>query len=210
MDSGSLGTKLLCVPSGTLLGPCAPKCGEAVENLEHIVHHCLHWNKKCRESGLPIHGLEASACVRLHGLLPAPPPGAVPTHEPALVVRHGVHTVWTDVTAATLTSEDVGLATSLTLVSEPGSHCLAVGNLSLELSSWPLFVPWKSATPGELSVIAQGWLKPCRPFKVAKGNPREGTETSKFELGMPCHRLASFTRSKHINPPSGGRRADHH
>eukprot|EP00971_Amphidinium_carterae_P074359 1469365-Amphidinium_carterae.1 len=30
------------------------------------------------------------------GLLPVPPPRAVPTHEPALVVRQGAHRFWTD------------------------------------------------------------------------------------------------------------------
>eukprot|EP00971_Amphidinium_carterae_P233463 4633375-Amphidinium_carterae.1 len=33
------------------------------------------------------------ACVRLHGLLPAPPPGAVPTHEPAWLCGVGVKTL---------------------------------------------------------------------------------------------------------------------
>eukprot|EP00971_Amphidinium_carterae_P199309 3955320-Amphidinium_carterae.1 len=39
----------------------------------------------------------APACVRrLHGLLPAPPLGLLPAHEPPLVMKAGVHTVWTD------------------------------------------------------------------------------------------------------------------
>eukprot|EP00971_Amphidinium_carterae_P177740 3525579-Amphidinium_carterae.1 len=42
-------------------------CGEAVENLEHIVHHCLHWHKKRRESGVPALAWQAPACVRIHG-----------------------------------------------------------------------------------------------------------------------------------------------
>eukprot|EP00971_Amphidinium_carterae_P001818 36575-Amphidinium_carterae.2 len=63
----------------------AHSAGEGVENLEHIVHHCPHWNKE-----------RPPACVRLHGLLPAPPPDALPTHEPALVMKAGVRTVWTD------------------------------------------------------------------------------------------------------------------
>eukprot|EP00971_Amphidinium_carterae_P241279 4790823-Amphidinium_carterae.1 len=36
------------------------------------------------------------ACVKLHGLLPAPRAPAVISHEPALVYRAGVGTVWTD------------------------------------------------------------------------------------------------------------------
>eukprot|EP00971_Amphidinium_carterae_P176424 3498153-Amphidinium_carterae.1 len=35
------------------VGDFCVKCGEAVENLEHIVHHCPHWRKKRCESGLP-------------------------------------------------------------------------------------------------------------------------------------------------------------
>eukprot|EP00971_Amphidinium_carterae_P274877 5454101-Amphidinium_carterae.1 len=42
--------------------------------------------------------MNCPACVRLHGLrlLPAPPPGVIPAHEPALLMKAGVHTVWTD------------------------------------------------------------------------------------------------------------------
>eukprot|EP00971_Amphidinium_carterae_P243814 4842290-Amphidinium_carterae.1 len=70
------------------------RCGKAVENLEYIVHHCLHWHKERRESGLPATAQQAPACVRLHGLLPAPTPGPLPTHELALVLRQDVDTVW--------------------------------------------------------------------------------------------------------------------
>eukprot|EP00971_Amphidinium_carterae_P008401 165722-Amphidinium_carterae.2 len=136
------------------VGDICVRCAEAVENLEHIVHHCPRWNKERRESGLPAHALEApgagSPGVRLHGLLLAPPPGAVPTHEPALVMRLGVHTVWTDGSGRHSSNPHfcrcgVGYVTSLTLVNMPGSRCLAGGN--------PL--EWKSATPRELSVIAK-------------------------------------------------------
>eukprot|EP00971_Amphidinium_carterae_P011712 230580-Amphidinium_carterae.2 len=78
------------------VGDTCVRCGEAVENHEQIVHHCPHWNKETRESGLPTHAQEAPACVRLHSLLPTPPPGALPAHEPALVMSAGAHTVWTD------------------------------------------------------------------------------------------------------------------
>eukprot|EP00971_Amphidinium_carterae_P109692 2172721-Amphidinium_carterae.1 len=76
------------------VGATCVRRGEGVENLEHIVHHCPHWNKEGRESCLPSHAQEAPACVRLHGLLPAPPPGALLAHEPALVMKVGVH--WRD------------------------------------------------------------------------------------------------------------------
>eukprot|EP00971_Amphidinium_carterae_P161713 3205780-Amphidinium_carterae.1 len=36
--------------------------------------HCPHWNKERREACLPEHAAIAPACVRLHGLLPAPGP----------------------------------------------------------------------------------------------------------------------------------------
>eukprot|EP00971_Amphidinium_carterae_P340640 6479084-Amphidinium_carterae.1 len=78
------------------VGNTCVRSGEGVENLERIVFHCPHWNKERCEAGLPSHAQEAQACVRLHGLLPAPPPGALPAHEPPLVMRAGVHTVWTD------------------------------------------------------------------------------------------------------------------
>eukprot|EP00971_Amphidinium_carterae_P187161 3714789-Amphidinium_carterae.1 len=44
------------------VGDICVRCEEALENLEHIVHQCPHWNKERRESGLPNHGLEAPAC----------------------------------------------------------------------------------------------------------------------------------------------------
>eukprot|EP00971_Amphidinium_carterae_P081283 1608076-Amphidinium_carterae.1 len=56
------------------VGDTCVRCGEAVENLEHVVHHCPHLNKERRESGLPTHALEAPACVRLHGLFGRVPP----------------------------------------------------------------------------------------------------------------------------------------
>eukprot|EP00971_Amphidinium_carterae_P291698 5790862-Amphidinium_carterae.1 len=65
-------------------------------NLEHIVLHCPHWNKERLEACLPAHTAVAPACVRLHGLLPAPGPGLLPAHEPALLPKAGVTTVWTD------------------------------------------------------------------------------------------------------------------
>eukprot|EP00971_Amphidinium_carterae_P135645 2687497-Amphidinium_carterae.1 len=60
------------------VGDIFVRYGEEVENLEHIVLHCPHWNKERREACLPSHTLVAPACVRLH-LLPAPPPGLLPT-----------------------------------------------------------------------------------------------------------------------------------
>eukprot|EP00971_Amphidinium_carterae_P128766 2550472-Amphidinium_carterae.1 len=106
-----------------------------------------------RDSCLPSHALEAPACVRLNGLLPAPLPGALPAHEPALVMKAGVHTVWTDgsgrhssnphfrrcgVGYVTDTGEDPG--------ESPSGH-----------SKWP------QAAQGQASSIG---LKPTKPDKL--------------------------------------------
>eukprot|EP00971_Amphidinium_carterae_P279935 5557128-Amphidinium_carterae.1 len=76
--------------SGVLHEACACQL-QAVEDLEHIVHHCHAWAAERRDVDLP-----APPCVKLHGLLPAPPRQVVLNHEPALAFRLGVHTVWTD------------------------------------------------------------------------------------------------------------------
>eukprot|EP00971_Amphidinium_carterae_P191710 3804035-Amphidinium_carterae.2 len=75
------------------VGDLCARCGEAVENLEHIVLHYPHWHKERRESALPASAQQAPACVHLHGPLPAPPPVPLPTHEPALVQWQNVDTV---------------------------------------------------------------------------------------------------------------------
>eukprot|EP00971_Amphidinium_carterae_P227655 4515711-Amphidinium_carterae.1 len=59
----------------------------AVKDLDHIVHHCPAWHTERRE---------AMHCVKLYGLLPVPKRQVVVNHEPDLVSRFGVHTVWTD------------------------------------------------------------------------------------------------------------------
>eukprot|EP00971_Amphidinium_carterae_P077016 1521748-Amphidinium_carterae.3 len=56
----------------------------------------LHWRKERREVQLPEDDDTTPPCVKLHGLLPAPKVPAILTHEPALVNRTGVGTVWTD------------------------------------------------------------------------------------------------------------------
>eukprot|EP00971_Amphidinium_carterae_P289731 5753197-Amphidinium_carterae.1 len=93
----------------------------------HIVLHCPHWNKERREACLPSHAAVAPACVRLHGLLPAPGPGLLPAHEPALVPKAGVTSdsplcgpTDRESTAATHTSDGVGLDMSLTQANGAG------------------------------------------------------------------------------------------
>eukprot|EP00971_Amphidinium_carterae_P182581 3623533-Amphidinium_carterae.1 len=78
------------------VGDMCVRCGEAVEDLEHIVHHCPAWAAERSEVALPASALEALPCVKLHGLLPAPKKQVLLTHEPALASRLGVHTVRTD------------------------------------------------------------------------------------------------------------------
>eukprot|EP00971_Amphidinium_carterae_P055680 1097796-Amphidinium_carterae.1 len=51
------------------VGEMCVRCGEAVEDLEHIVHHCPAWASERREVELPAAALKAPPCVRLHGLL---------------------------------------------------------------------------------------------------------------------------------------------
>eukprot|EP00971_Amphidinium_carterae_P133451 2643211-Amphidinium_carterae.1 len=41
------------------IGDLRVRCGEAVEDLEHIVHHCLAW------AALPASALEAPPCVKM-------------------------------------------------------------------------------------------------------------------------------------------------
>eukprot|EP00971_Amphidinium_carterae_P005431 108473-Amphidinium_carterae.1 len=69
------------------VGNLCVRCGEAVEDLQHIVHHCPAWNAERREGFRPPR-------------LTAPPLVlscmVVISHELALVSRPGVHTVWTD------------------------------------------------------------------------------------------------------------------
>eukprot|EP00971_Amphidinium_carterae_P087899 1739345-Amphidinium_carterae.3 len=52
------------------VGEMCVRYGEAVEHLEHIVHHCPAWAVEMREVALPASTLEAPPCVGLHGLLP--------------------------------------------------------------------------------------------------------------------------------------------
>eukprot|EP00971_Amphidinium_carterae_P001291 25567-Amphidinium_carterae.1 len=70
------------------VGDFCVRCGEAVEDLGHIVHQSPAWNAERREVGIPAFALEAPPYVKFNGLLPAPK-----RHEPALVSRLGVHIV---------------------------------------------------------------------------------------------------------------------
>eukprot|EP00971_Amphidinium_carterae_P085617 1694327-Amphidinium_carterae.3 len=44
------------------VGDICVRCGEDIENLEHIVLHCPHWHKERREACLPVHTAVAPAC----------------------------------------------------------------------------------------------------------------------------------------------------
>eukprot|EP00971_Amphidinium_carterae_P170445 3377168-Amphidinium_carterae.1 len=66
------------------------------EDLSHIFFHCPHWHKERRDVELPADDDTTPPCVKLHGILPAPRVPPVITHEPVLVCRTGVVTVWTD------------------------------------------------------------------------------------------------------------------
>eukprot|EP00971_Amphidinium_carterae_P074817 1478513-Amphidinium_carterae.1 len=56
----------------------------------------MYWHTERRQVKLPADDAEVPPCVKLHGLLPAPQVPPVLDHEPELVHRAGVHTVWTD------------------------------------------------------------------------------------------------------------------
>eukprot|EP00971_Amphidinium_carterae_P237840 4721881-Amphidinium_carterae.2 len=59
------------------VGDTSVRCGEGVEDLEHIVHHCQHWNKERRESCLPSHVLDSKKPRRVCGFMVfCRPPGA--------------------------------------------------------------------------------------------------------------------------------------
>eukprot|EP00971_Amphidinium_carterae_P270357 5364571-Amphidinium_carterae.2 len=55
-----------------------------------------HCHKERRQVQLPADDDTTPACVKLHGLLPVPRVLAIITHEPALIQRPGVGTVWTN------------------------------------------------------------------------------------------------------------------
>eukprot|EP00971_Amphidinium_carterae_P025968 512067-Amphidinium_carterae.7 len=52
-------------------------------HLSHIIFQCPCWHKERRQVELP--AADTPACVKLHGLLPAPRVLAVLSQEPALV-----------------------------------------------------------------------------------------------------------------------------
>eukprot|EP00971_Amphidinium_carterae_P255374 5069779-Amphidinium_carterae.1 len=64
------------------VGDLCVRCSEAVEDLEHIVHHCPAWAAEKREVELPAFALKVPPCVKLRGLLPAPKMQVVIKHEP--------------------------------------------------------------------------------------------------------------------------------
>eukprot|EP00971_Amphidinium_carterae_P214544 4257721-Amphidinium_carterae.2 len=77
------------------VGDLCVRCREEVEDLPHIIFRCPRWKK--RGARWSYWRTTVPACVnKLHGLLPAPLLPAILTHEPALVYRANVRTVWTD------------------------------------------------------------------------------------------------------------------
>eukprot|EP00971_Amphidinium_carterae_P309320 6146927-Amphidinium_carterae.1 len=78
--------------SAFAVGELCVRCCEEAEDLAHILFRCPHWHKERRQVELPADDDGTPACVKLHGLLPAPRLPAVLTHEPALVYRAGAGT----------------------------------------------------------------------------------------------------------------------
>eukprot|EP00971_Amphidinium_carterae_P132565 2625425-Amphidinium_carterae.1 len=75
---------------------CIGRCQAEPEDLTHILYRCPHWHKERRDVELPPDDDATRPCVKLHCILPAPRVPLVIVHEPVLVYRTGVITVWTD------------------------------------------------------------------------------------------------------------------
>eukprot|EP00971_Amphidinium_carterae_P002319 45812-Amphidinium_carterae.3 len=73
--------------SAFTIGDICVRCQEEPEDLAHILFRCPHCNKERRQVQLPEDDETTPACVKLHGLLPAPGVPAIMTHEPALTHR---------------------------------------------------------------------------------------------------------------------------
>eukprot|EP00971_Amphidinium_carterae_P087110 1723173-Amphidinium_carterae.1 len=140
-----------------------------VENLSHIVSRCPHWHKERRQVELPEDDQTVPACVKLHGLLLAAKVPSVITHEPVLVHRTGVTTVWTD--GSGRHSSDplhrrcgVGDYTD-TQEREYGYRSQGSNNRCTDLNFLRLCAPLKNASRMKMSVTATGSLRPSRPYK---------------------------------------------
>eukprot|EP00971_Amphidinium_carterae_P340338 6478629-Amphidinium_carterae.1 len=53
--------KIAPVHAESGVGDLCVRCGEAMEDLEHIVHHCPAWNGEQPEVGIPASALEAAS-----------------------------------------------------------------------------------------------------------------------------------------------------
>eukprot|EP00971_Amphidinium_carterae_P332199 6466234-Amphidinium_carterae.3 len=51
------------------VGDLCVRCREAVDDLEHIGHHCPAWNVERREVGMLASALDTPTCIKLEGLV---------------------------------------------------------------------------------------------------------------------------------------------
>eukprot|EP00971_Amphidinium_carterae_P167053 3310499-Amphidinium_carterae.1 len=115
-------------------GELCVHCGEAVEDFEHIVHHCPPWAAERRAAALPAHAQDAPPCVKLHGLLPAPQKPCIIIQEPVLVpglVSTLCGLMFLVDTVVTRTFAGVELGTTLTLVKMSCCPCRGLSNQSI-------------------------------------------------------------------------------
>eukprot|EP00971_Amphidinium_carterae_P198367 3937000-Amphidinium_carterae.1 len=73
-------------------GDLCVRCGEAVEDLEHIAHHCPAWAAERREVALPASALKAPPCAKLQPRLWFP--GLLGPSEKWSTVCQAVRNFW--------------------------------------------------------------------------------------------------------------------
>eukprot|EP00971_Amphidinium_carterae_P093616 1852514-Amphidinium_carterae.1 len=93
------------------------RCGEAVEDLGHIVHHCPTWNAERREVGMPASALDIPPCVKGAWFAACPASAGLP----GLVFTRG--STWTDGSSSHSSNPHfrrcgVGLATTPTRLTQ--------------------------------------------------------------------------------------------
>eukprot|EP00971_Amphidinium_carterae_P102900 2036917-Amphidinium_carterae.1 len=148
--------------SAFAVGELCVRCREEAEDLSHILLCCPHWHKERGRVELPADEDNTPACVKLHGLDPAPRVPAVITHEPALVNRAGVGTVWS--------------GGSIRHSSDPQHKRCRVSYYSdTQERVWQLWLPLpglkQAAYRAEMLAVVRA-LEDCQPHKPCQGCQR--------------------------------------
>eukprot|EP00971_Amphidinium_carterae_P046112 907736-Amphidinium_carterae.2 len=130
------------------------------EDLSHIMFRCARWHKERRQVELPADDEETPACVKLHGMLPAPQVPAVTPHElrgstalelapSGLMDQEG--------TVVILNIAGVESAITLTCKRAHGYHSRALSNRCTALSLLQWYVLLQSVNHTRWSVLAKAW-----------------------------------------------------